>query len=238
MSRKLYATHRWLGAVIGVQLLAWSTGGLVFSTHNIDWVHGDHTRNITAARDLPLAQVVLSPAEALTRSGMAGVSQIALRNLNAAVVYELKHADKTVLVDAATGTMLSPLDRETATAIAKADQRGSPTVRGVEHVVANPPSEYRGQPLPAWRVAFDDGENTHVYVDAASGLVRARRNDAWRRYDFFWMLHTMDYRGRDGFNHPLLIAFAAFGVITVLSGFVLWFVRLRRSLAKRRVRAG
>jgi hypothetical protein len=42
------------------------------------------------------------------------------------------------------------------------------------------------------------------------------------------MLHTMDYGGRDDFNHPLLIGFAALGLTAVLSGWSLWIVRLWR----------
>jgi hypothetical protein len=46
------------------------------------------------------------------------------------------------------------------------------------------------------------------------------------------MTHTMDYQGRDDFNTTLLRAFSLLGLITVLSGFVLWGVsspRLRQA---------
>jgi len=38
------------------------------------------------------------------------------------------------------------------------------------------------------------------------------------------MFHIMDYRTRDNFNHLLLQSFSLFGLLTVLSGFVLWAV--------------
>ena len=38
------------------------------------------------------------------------------------------------------------------------------------------------------------------------------------------MSHTMDYQGRDDFNNWLLRAFSVFGLLTVLSGFLLWGV--------------
>ncbi|HIB66936.1 MAG TPA: hypothetical protein EYO33_17935, partial [Phycisphaerales bacterium] len=39
--RKLmYLTHRWLGAIIALQLLAWSVGGFVFSILDINDVRG------------------------------------------------------------------------------------------------------------------------------------------------------------------------------------------------------
>jgi uncharacterized iron-regulated membrane protein len=37
------------------------------------------------------------------------------------------------------------------------------------------------------------------------------------------MTHTMDYQGRDNFNTIVLRVFSLLGLLTVLSGFVLWF---------------
>ena len=37
------------------------------------------------------------------------------------------------------------------------------------------------------------------------------------------MTHTMDYEGRDNFNTLVLRAFSLLGLITVFSGFLLWF---------------
>ena len=68
-----------------------------------------------------------------------------------------------------------------------------------------------------------------VYVSEATGRVLERRNDAWRLFDFLWMLHTMDYWGRDDFNHPLIIA-VTFGVLWLTAtGIYLLFVSFRRS---------
>ena len=46
----------------------------------------------------------------------------------------------------------------------------------------------------ATRVDFADGEGTRLYISTSTGEVIARRNDVWRFYDFFWMLHIR--RGR------------------------------------------
>ena len=69
--------------------------------------------------------------------------------------------------------------------------------------------------------AVADGQGTRVYVDAKNGAIRARRNDVWRRYDFFWMLHTMDYRGRDNFNNPLIVTIGMAALWLSISGVVL-----------------
>lgn len=56
------------------------------------------------------------------------------------------------------------------------------------------------------------------------------RTDMWRLFGFFWMLHIMDYKERENFNHPLLISAAGLALITVLAGLVLLIVRVRRSV--------
>lgn len=62
--------------------------------------------------------------------------------------------------------------------------------------------------------------------------MRAIRHRDWRTFDFLWMLHTMDYAGRDDFNNLLLRVFSVLGLATVLSGFVLF------GFTSRRVRRG
>lgn len=37
-------THRYLGVILGIQLLFWTLGGLYFSWTNIDEIHGDFQR--------------------------------------------------------------------------------------------------------------------------------------------------------------------------------------------------
>ena len=243
MGRRQYAVHRWLGALAGVQLLLWSAGGFVFATHDIDWVRGERGRNPAAKASLALAHVRLSPAELASRLGAgaqagakagANIEHLELRMLLDRPVYEIRQPGRTSLIDARTGAPRSPVDRDTALAIALADRKGSPAVMSVERIEADPPVEYRGRPLPAWQVTLADGEGTHIYVAADSGRITARRNDAWRRFDFFWMLHTMDYSGRDDFNHPLLMGFALLGLLSAGSGLVLWGARLRRHRRRRR----
>lgn len=235
MARRSYALHRWLGAIVGLQLLAWTTGGLIFATHKLAWVHGDLTRQLRPAPQLALTRIGATPEAAARAAGLGeGITSIELYQRGDRPVYEVKRGDEVALVDAETGALLPPVDRAQAEAIALADQQAAPLVSAVEYIGTSPPTEYRDKPLPAWLVSLDDGQGTHVYVDARTGAVRARRNAAWRRFDFFWMLHTMDYRGRDDFNHPLLIGAAALAVVSVASGGLLWLLRILRTWKRRR----
>jgi len=84
--------------------------------------------------------------------------------------------------------------------------------------------EYRGGPLPAFVITYDTPENIKAYIDARTGSFKMLRHRNWRWFDFLWMTHTMDYKGRDNINTFLLRAFSLLGLITVLSGFALWFI--------------
>lgn len=234
MNRQAFAAHRWLAAVAGIQLLAWSAGGLIFATHDIDVVRGQRGRADPEPRPLDAGRVAVSPARAIEVSGIGGVESVTLRLFLGRPVYEVRGDGGVALISAVDARRLSPIDRATAERIAVADRATRYPVERAVLIESDPPTEYREGPLPAWRVDLGDPDHTHIYVRADNGAIAARRNDQWRRFDFFWMLHTMDYRGRDDFNHPLLVGFAALGVITVLSGFFLWGLRIARRWRRRR----
>jgi hypothetical protein len=76
-------------------------------------------------------------------------------------------------------------------------------------------------PGPVWRAQFDDSQRTALYFAADDGHFIAARTAAWRVYDFFWMLHTMDYAGRDNFNNPLIVTIGMAALWLSISGIVL-----------------
>jgi len=78
--------------------------------------------------------------------------------------------------------------------------------------------------LPAYQISFDSKEKVTAYVSVIDGSFQTVRHRDWRWFDFLWMTHTMDYQTRDDFNTLLLRSFSLLGLITVLSGFVLWGV--------------
>ncbi|MBI5069500.1 MAG: PepSY domain-containing protein [Deltaproteobacteria bacterium] len=217
----LYASHRWISAVALVQLAVWTGTGLFFAVVPIERVRGSDRTAPEPAAPLPLGDLAPLPAAAL-----AGAEQVTLRLVDGrpAWVASAGRGVRRWLVDARSGERVA-VDAAAAERIARADQVAQPRALRVERVEAAP-VEYRGGPVPAWRVDLDDGRETRVYVDAATGAVKARRNGVWRVYDFLFGLHIMDYGGREDFNTPLLAIAAAVGVATSLSGLVLWAARL------------
>jgi len=230
MNRTLYALHRWISLAILAQFSVWLGSGLFFASFPIAEVRGEHTET-SSPLETNDGAALLSAATALgvvAQLGFGAVEALELRSVAGRPVYIARgphHA--SVRLDARSGALL-PVERAEAEIIARRDQRGEPTVSDAQLVVENPPIEYRDRPLPAWRVLLADSAGTAVWVDARSGEVTARRNDRWRQYDFLWSLHIMDYRQRESFHHPLLIAAALLGLLTIASGAALWILRFLR----------
>jgi len=238
ITRWIIRAHKWLALVVGIQIFLWVLGGLAMSLMPIEQVRAEHTIAPAPAYPLPLDRV-LTAERAAAIAGLAAVETATLTRWHDGPVWRFDHAGGAVIVDALSGLRRTPVDAQTAGEIAAAGYAGEVVITQVEYF-ADPHWEYR-RDHPAWRVSFDDGEGTRLYVNAATGAIDARRNDMWRVFDFFWMLHIMDYRERENFNHPLLIAMAGLALFTVLAGLALLAVRLRRmaliALHRRRRRA-
>lgn len=103
------------------------------------------------------------------------------------------------------------------------------------------PFEVRHLSLPLYQVNFDDWIHSTFYINPQSGDISSVRSDIWRLYDFFWMLHIMDYQEREDFNHPILIAAAILSLAFTMTGILLlyfsilkpWYARFKyRSQAR------
>ncbi len=193
----------------------------------IEQVRAEHT--IAPAPDYPLDPAALmSLSDVSDRLGGVRIDGAQLRRWHDGPVWALETSLDPVTVDAVTGARRTPVDRSAAVAIAQAGFAGDAAIGEVIYL-PEPTFEYR-RPNPAWRVSFEDGEGTRLYVNARTGEIDARRNAMWRVFDFFWMLHVMDYRERENFNHPLIISMAVLALLTVLAGLSLLVVRMRRTV--------
>ncbi len=232
LKRAFIAVHKWIGLVVGIQVVLWMLSGLVMAVLPIETVRSE--QNIAKQEPLLLdGLTVIAPDQAASAAG-GGASAIALTGLAGDPVYEVKTADgKTALIDARSGTILSPISEALARRIAEADFAPEAAIASAS-LVTEEGGDYRGR-LPAWRIAFDDPDTTRIYVAANDGRVSARRSDTWRLYDFFWMLHIMDYSARENFNSPWMVFFAAGGLAVALSGIgLLWWSVLRPRFRRRR----
>ena len=210
---KIRKTHRYFGVFIGLQFLAWTVSGLYFSWTDIDEIHGDQFQKLpppaTAFNNLIDLDSLALP-----------IQQIRIVDISAMPYYWVNDSQ---LFDARSGVLKEGIESDEAIAVAKRHMKEGLVISKVEKIeTTDPHHEFRGRPLPAYAIHFDHPDELIAYVDASSGIFHRVRHTSWRWFDFLWMSHTMDYQGRDDFNNILLRVFSLFGLLTVLSGFLLW----------------
>jgi uncharacterized iron-regulated membrane protein len=224
--------HKWLGLLVGAQVLIWCISGLYMVSADIDFIHGD---SLVRNERPPLTQTdgVIPIAAILTKhDGLSGVKLRALADTGFPV-YELKTPGRPMLIDALTGDVLSPLPQSRITQLARAYYAGAGQIVGAQ-LLDHAPVEIRGRPPHLWRIDFDDWLNTSFYLDPDTGALVTRRHRLWRIFDTFWMLHVMDYGyERDDMNNVLLRIASAAGAAFGVTGVWLLFYSFRSSRARR-----
>ncbi len=233
--------HRYFGLILGIQFFLWTLGGLYFSWSNMDEIHGDFQKKevplLSSNIQLVSPSIVLDSIKRLHR--IDSLVSIQLIEILGKPFYQIRcvsaiqhsakghmsHPSMNHLADAITGELRGALSEQEAIAVAKERYNGSPVVKSVEYLTnTNGHHEYRESPLPAYAISFEKPMHTTVYVASELGTVQKFRNDKWRVFDFLWMLHTMDFEKRDNISNWLLRAFSIFGLLTVISGFALFFI--------------
>lgn len=210
--------HKWLGLIIGIQVLFWAAGGFVMTFFDIEEVRGEHTM-AQQERFILNQPVVVTAQQAISQIDFEPES-ITLKGLLGEPVWIAGDQEQQAIIDAQTGQVLSPLDELLAGQIAVADFSGDGELVELQ-LLSEELGEVRGKELPIWQAQFNDSDNTRVYISPQNGDVVARRNDTWRVFDFFWMLHIMDYKNRTDFNHPLVVFAALLALFMTLSGLYL-----------------
>lgn len=222
-------SHRWLGIILAVQFLAWTISGLYFSWTDIDEIHGDHLRAFPE-QTLDLSDVELISPEILEfeENGFAGVSDLELLNARGTISYLASGMNDKgqpihKLFDAVNGKVMEEISETDAKRVGEGLYLGEGAVERVNYLTKTSEShEYRGGELPAWQIVFDDENETRFYISATSGKLQKVRTTSWRWFDWLWMTHIMDYDERADINNALLRIFSIAGLVTVLSGIVLF----------------
>ena len=213
---KIRKAHRYLGLFIGIQFLMWTISGMYFSWTDIDEIHGDYFK-----KDVP---------ERASFKNLISTSELENeQNIKFLELLEIDNkpyfwVNKEHLFNAISGTKKEGVTEGEAIKIAERYMLSDLEFDQIQRIesVGNH-HEYRGKPLPAYEISYKNNENLKAYVAIENGAFQTVRHRDWRWFDFLWMTHTMDYQGRDNFNTIVLRAFSLLGLITVLSGFLLWF---------------
>lgn len=210
-------SHRYLGIFIGIQFLMWTVSGLYFSWTNIDSIHGDQYHK--ANHVFPAYSNLISPTQI---KPSVKVQSIELRHINNKPYYWI---NKNQLYNAETGIIKNGITKQEALAVANNNIKSDLKIVDIQLIKNTAKDhEYREHLLPAYVISYDEPNNLKVYVSAIDGKLQTIRHRDWRWFDFLWMTHTMDYEGRDNINNIILRIFSVLGLITVLSGFLLWYI--------------
>lgn len=215
--RLMRLLHKWLSLVVGLQLLLWTVSGLVFAFLDHDDVSAAGSLRSSPAALLPSTARIADPGPILA-ARRDGPVDLTLLALGSRWVYRLKFGGRIELLRAEDGApfaVTEPLVRE----LAAARYAGTGTLKYV--ALRQPPVLESRDAGAVWEAAYDDPDRTRLYFSAEDGRFVAGRNDAWRLFDLFWMLHTMDFRGRDNFNNPLVILFASGSLWVGFTGLLL-----------------
>jgi hypothetical protein len=186
--------------------------GLYFSWTNIDEIHGDHFRSKPSTTSILPETLKLSFDKPITDLSLKFILDNPYLWINDSILVGMD------------GEKIDLIDSATAIQVARNNIKKKFEVKSCQ-LIRNTSSghEYRGRPLPAYAISFNTKDNMIAYVSARDGQFQRVRFRDWRWFDFLWMTHIMDYQDRDDINNWLLRAFSLFGLLTVVSGFALFF---------------
>ena len=218
--------HKWLGLIVGLQVLIWLATGLYMVVLDLDFIHGDPlVRNMQQAVAVPGSSRVSMVS---LRAQYPDATVIELRPVMGTSLFTVTTPQTHYLIDPQSAQVISPLEEEVAREIALYHFNGEGSIRAVTLITADPPQEIGSRRLPLWRIDFNDRFSTSFYIDPYTGVLVTRRHQYWRIFDFFFMLHIMDYDERSDAHNTLLQIAQVTGLSFAISGLWLLFYSFRK----------
>ena len=205
--------HKYLSFSISLQLLLWTVSGIYFAFNKIEMVRGEQYI-LSHSYAVDLSQINLNIAE---------VENVRLsKRLNEEIIIITKDIGNEYLD--IKGNSLDKLSTDAALKIVGNKTTLKPL--NVEEIkMEKNGSEYRGRPLPLYKVTSKNkaNEKINVYLNVFSGEILAIRSAQWRVWDLMWGFHIIDWQERDNINNFLLKMFSILALISSLTGLLLFF---------------
>ncbi|RTE86408.1 MULTISPECIES: hypothetical protein [Gammaproteobacteria] len=226
--------HKWIAWILSIQVALWGISGAYMVWMKLSYIHGGHlaenaeittgTINQQAFRTIteryPNAEYIK-----WVNRGLVDAPEGAI---------EVKTRDELILFSSESLFPIQP-SREDIERIASRVYTASSeaSIRSITFLHQSGPGELSSSHLPVWQVEFDDWVNTTLYFKAETAELVTRRFSFWRAFDFFWMLHIMDYKTRANIQTPWLVFLTLLSIGFIGTGTVLTVRRLKPR--KRRV---
>ena len=205
--------HKYLSFSISLQLLLWTVSGIYFAFNKIEMVRGEqYILSHSYAVDLSQINLNIAEAENVRLS----------KRLNEKIIIITKDIGNEYLD--IKGNSLDKLSTDAALKIVGNKTTLKPL--NVEEIkIEKNGSEYRGRPLPLYKVTSKNkaNEKINVYLNVFSGEILAIRSAQWRVWDLMWGFHIIDWQERDNINNFLLKMFSILALISSLTGLLLFF---------------
>lgn len=205
--------HKYLSFSISLQLLLWTVSGIYFAFNKIEMVRGEqYILSHSYAVDLSQINLNIAEAENVRLS----------KRLNEKIIIITKDIGNEYLD--IKGNSLDKLSTDAALKIVGNKTTLKPL--NVEEIkMEKNGSEYRGRPLPLYKVTSKNkaNEKINVYLNVFSGEILAIRSAQWRVWDLMWGFHIIDWQERDNINNFLLKIFSILALISSLTGLLLFF---------------
>lgn len=225
--------HRYLGLFIGFQFLLWTLGGLYFSWNNMDDVHGETLlkQEKKYFNSVNFSQVQKGIDSLKTQGKVDSIHSVKLFEAFGKPLVQFRYFKNNSLniqlISPETGNIRLPFSEQECLALVRNRLLEPIPVLKTELLEKHSTDshhEYRGRPLPAYVFTLDHSTKTTIYVSTELGQITSVRNNNWRVFDFLWMLHTMDYSTRDHITNWVLRIFSVLGLLTIFSGFYLFYL--------------
>ena len=209
--------HKWLGLLIGLQVVLWAASGLIFA-----WLDRgtDVAGSVRAVEPAVLSSTMVKSEPAVWLDDYPAQELYDVRAILLADrwVWRVELRDRVELRSVEDGARVN-VDEAWLRRMALEHYAGGG--RLIAATLQTEPDIASRASGPVWQAQFDDPQRTSLYFAADDGRFVAARTATWRLYDFFWMLHTMDYVGRDNFNNPLIVIVGMATLWLSISGMLL-----------------
>jgi uncharacterized iron-regulated membrane protein len=210
--------HKWLGLVIGLQVVLWAASGLMFAWLDPDAVDAAGSVRAVESAILSSTMVKTEPATWLGDYPAQDLYDVRAIPLADRWVWRVELRDRVELRSVEDGARVN-VDEPWLRRLALERYAGGG--RLIAAALQTQPDIASRASGPVWQAQFDDRQHTALYFAADDGHFIVARTATWRLYDVFWMLHTMDYVGRDNFNNPLIVTIGMATLWLSISGIVL-----------------
>lgn len=214
ISLLLQTLHKWLGLIVGLQLLIWVVTGLAFNLIDERFLDANpyRTTDKTASPNTALAPT----ADLLQQYQTEGIIELKLTSVLSRAVYALTTTQQTRWFWADSLEPLSLNDTQIL-ALAKESYSGPGELSAPQVLTRETPFNTSG---PIALLTASDEVKTRIYIDTASGAVLAHQNRQSDLKDLLFMLHFMDYAPDNGigFNHLLVQVVSIATLLLGLSG--------------------